>query len=469
VLVTSQSPAWDAIAACADVGVLSRPESIALLSRRAPGLDDGLADELAAELGDLPLALAQAVGYLSQTRITPAAYLAKFRGRRRQILLNQGDDPLYSGRIDTAWSLSFEQLETHAPATMQLLQLCALLAAEPIPLSLFLENAELLEQPLSDICADRHPDVDLDDVVGAALQYSLARRRRDTVQLHRLVQAVISGHLNDERRKTLEHMAARLLTAAKLGAPEDRSNWQLWAQIVPHLLSASALANVEEDDDLRRRLDDAGWYLFWRGDAATRRRLYEDSYRRRLLSLGPDHRDTLASAGGLAYAMSELGGLKYALELQQDTYDRCRRVLGPEDRETLYAANALAIFLDDNGEHQRARELHEETFQRRCRLLGRDHPETLYSANRLAGVLRDLGDNAQARVLFEDTYKRCQRILGEDNIETLNVAGRGLANALDDLGDHDRARRLRQDIYHRCLRVFGPQHPVTNQLRHELP
>ncbi len=46
--------------------MLVRAETIALLRARIPDLnkDQQLADELAAELGDLPLAAAQAAGYL---------------------------------------------------------------------------------------------------------------------------------------------------------------------------------------------------------------------------------------------------------------------------------------------------------------------------------------------------------------------------------------------------------------------
>jgi hypothetical protein len=374
--------------------------------------------------------------------------------------------------VATLWSLSLDRLTRDRPEAVELLDLCAYLAPVAIPLDLFTDHPDLLPDALAAAVRDR---VLFNRVIAAIVGYSLARRTPVGLHLHRLVQAAIrarqtsrsAGHLNDERRRTLEQTVARLLAAARLGAPDDQSNWQMWAQIVPHLLSAPALANVDEDEALRRRLDDAGWYLFWRADAAARRRLYEDSFRRRKLSLGPDHRDTLASAGGLAYAMNELGDHERALELQQEIYDRCRRVLGSEDRETLYAANALAIFLNDSGELERARELHEETFQHRLRLFPND-PDWLYSANRLAGVLRELGHIARARDLFEETYEKCRRILGPDSIETLNVAGRGLAQALDDLGERDPARRLRYDIYNRCSRVFGPHHPVTVQLRREL-
>ena len=372
----------------------------------------------------------------------------------------------------TLWSLSLDRLTRDRPEAVELLDLCAYLAPVAIPLDLFTDQPDLLPDALAAAVRDK---VLFNRVIAAIIGYSLAKRTPEGLHLHRLVQAAIrarhtsrlAGHLNDERKRTLEQTVARLLAAARLGAPDDQSSWQMWAQIVPHLLSAPALANVDEDEALRRRLDEAGWYLFWRGDAAARRQLYADSYRRRMLSLGPDHHDTLASAGGLAYAMNELGDHEGALELQQDTYDRCRRVLGPEDRETFYAANALGIFLNDSGERERARELHEETLRERRRLFP-DDPDWLYSANRLAGVLRELGDIARACGLFEETYEKCGLMLGPDSLETLNVAGRGLAQALDDLGERDRARQLRCDIYNRCSRVFGPHHPVTVQVRREL-
>lgn len=43
-----------------EVDVLSRPESVTLLRDRVPGLAEADADGLAAALGDLPLAVAQA-------------------------------------------------------------------------------------------------------------------------------------------------------------------------------------------------------------------------------------------------------------------------------------------------------------------------------------------------------------------------------------------------------------------------
>ena len=81
-LIASAPRAGAALGGRLEVDVLTRPETVALLRRRIPELDDGLADQLAAELGDLPLAAAQAAGYLEPTGLPPADYLHRFRTRR---------------------------------------------------------------------------------------------------------------------------------------------------------------------------------------------------------------------------------------------------------------------------------------------------------------------------------------------------------------------------------------------------
>src|SRR4051795_4848401 len=58
VLITSRFPGWGALGGRIEVDVRARAETTALLPARIPPLDKELADKLAAELGDLPLAAA---------------------------------------------------------------------------------------------------------------------------------------------------------------------------------------------------------------------------------------------------------------------------------------------------------------------------------------------------------------------------------------------------------------------------
>ena len=74
--------------------MLARAESVAILRDRVPGLAEADADRLAAELGDLPLAIAQAAGYMAETGMPAAEYLDLLRTRAGQ-LLDQGQPASY--------------------------------------------------------------------------------------------------------------------------------------------------------------------------------------------------------------------------------------------------------------------------------------------------------------------------------------------------------------------------------------
>jgi hypothetical protein len=73
-----------------------------------------------------------------------------------------------------------------------LLELCAYLAPEPIPLDLFTENAELLPGPLAAAAAD---PLAFSEAIGTLVDYSLAKRTPAGLQLHRLLQGVIRARL----------------------------------------------------------------------------------------------------------------------------------------------------------------------------------------------------------------------------------------------------------------------------------
>ena len=68
VLITSRQHRWTEVAVPVEVDVLARAESVAMLQARLPGLAAADADRLAWQLGDLPLAVAQAAGYLAGQR-----------------------------------------------------------------------------------------------------------------------------------------------------------------------------------------------------------------------------------------------------------------------------------------------------------------------------------------------------------------------------------------------------------------
>jgi hypothetical protein len=132
VLITSREPGWAEIAAPVEVDVLARAESVAILRDRVTGLGLADADRLAAELGDLPLALAQAAGFLAGTGMTAGQYLGLLRTRAGP-LLDQAVPGSYPRSLAAATGLTVSRLADADPAAAELASLCAFLGPEPSP------------------------------------------------------------------------------------------------------------------------------------------------------------------------------------------------------------------------------------------------------------------------------------------------------------------------------------------------
>ena len=71
------------------------------------------------------------------------------------------------------WELSLDRIRDEDPAGRQLLDICAYLAPEPIPLDLFTSHPDQLPQPLSAAAAD---PLLFNDAVATVVDYSMAKR-----------------------------------------------------------------------------------------------------------------------------------------------------------------------------------------------------------------------------------------------------------------------------------------------------
>ena len=496
VLITSRERAWAEIAALVEVDVLARAESVAILQNRVTGLGASDADRLAVQLGDLPLAVAQAAGFMAETGMSAAQYLDLLRTQAGTLLDRAAPGSSYPRSLAAATRLAADRLDGEDPAAAQLASVCAFLAPEPIPEDLFTSDPGELP---GELAARAEDPLAWRQTLAHLARQSLARIDQRGLVMHRLTQAILRDRL------TAEQAAARacteaILAAADPGDPLNPVTWPRWAQLMPHLLAADLAAT--DSRDLRRMACNACWYLLARGDNRTAHDLAtalrqhwrdrlgddqentlavayylawalramgryaearardEDTLARSRRVLGEDHPATLSAAHGLAIDLTCLGGYQAARELDEDTLARSRRVLGEDHPDTLSSANNLALDLRELGEYQAARELDEDTLARSRRVLGEDHPRTLQSASNLAIDLTCLGEYQAARELDEDTLARSRRVLGEDHPSTLSSAN-GLAMGLANLGEYQAARELDEDTLARRRRVLGEDHPST--------
>jgi tetratricopeptide (TPR) repeat protein len=455
VLVTSRSPAWAAMAAPLQVAVLPRDEAVAFLGART-GVDDAAAAELAAVLGDLPLALEQAAAYMEETRTSVRDYL-RLLGERTRELLGLGELIDHPDTVATTWALSLARAQAEAPAARDLLTLCAFLAPDDIPRTLPTEHPQLLPGSLERVAADR---LAYDRMLSALGRYSLVTLSEDSLTVHRLVQAWVRATLDQTVQQQWAAVAIRLLQAA---FPPDSGNVRTWptcARLLPHAVAASDHARglAADPETTASLLSQAGVYLWWRAEHGQARQLVERALAIHRARFGPDHPYVATTLNNLGNLLRGLGELTTARTYYEQALAILEVRLGSEDPDVARCLNNLAATLGALGELAAARNAHQRAEIILEAQLGPKHPDVASNLDNLGLILRRLGELAAAR----DAHQRALAIrrarLGPDHPDT--------ARSLDNLGIVHRHRgelAAARDTHQQALAIrqarVGPDHP----------
>ncbi|MEV7966424.1 FxSxx-COOH system tetratricopeptide repeat protein [Sphaerisporangium sp. NPDC088356] len=508
ILITSRNPAWSRIANPLEVGVFDRPESVEHLLRRVSGLTSPDADNVASALGDLPLAIEQASAWLGETAMPPEQYVGLLGEQLTQVL-SLGEQPTdYPTPVAATWNLSFERLKKRSPASARLLELLAFFGPEPVSMDmLYLDAMSTCLVPYDEAMREKL-------MIGPAIRelgrYALARvdQADKSIQVHRLIQAVVQDRMNAAEKESTVHDVHRILVAARpsIGDTDDPENWPRYEEIWPHLVPSNAAECDEEAT--RKLLIDRVRYLWKRGDfeasldlgnslektwnvklgkddrqtvhlrfhvANTLRSMgrYTEAHdvdtqvlTHQVRELGEFHPYTLMTAGGLAADLRALGEFQEALRVDGETYERVKELFGEDHPRTLVAAHNLGVSLRLAGRFSRARELDMETVERRRRVIGEMHPYTLYTTANLAHDLRELGQLSQSVEILRTNLEHYRQVLGDDLIDTLRTAT-SLATSLRRTGAETEALELATDTHDRYIRRYGHTAPETLSCRLE--
>ena len=356
VLITSRNQAWSHSAEPLEVDVFTEDESVAHLLRHVPELDMADAKRVADALGHLPLAVEQASAWLEQTGMPARAYVEQLTTQSTRILaLNQPPD--YPMPVVATWNLSFERLKRRSPAAVRLLQLCAFFSAGPISMDLLYSdemNESLL--PFDETLSEK---LMLGRVIRDISRFALVKvdQASSSLQIHRLVQAVIRSQMSDEEQEEARHEVHKILAGARprQGETDDPANWSTYDIIWPHLGPSQA----DECDDPRTRQLLIDWVRYqWKH-----------------------------------------GEFESGLNLASRLENLWTHQLGPDHQQTLHLQFQIANVLRSQGRFGDARDLDTYVLERQRAVFGADHPHALITANGLGADLRALGDFQEALLL----------------------------------------------------------------------
>jgi tetratricopeptide (TPR) repeat protein len=382
VLITSRAHSWHEFAVPVEVDVLARVESVAILRNRVHGLSLAGAEKVAEAVGDLPLAVAQAAGYMADTGIPFGEYVRLLRDHAIKIL-DQGRPATYRASLTVVTQLAFEQLRKNDQASAQIAAICAFMAPEIIPTEWFTRAANFLPNHLEEKVSNT---ISWRQMINQLRSSAVVRLDSDGLLMHRLTQSIIRSHL-PSKAAAFAREAAENILSVNIPHRELRSDWHSWARVLPHLL---VLEPAILDSAHLRHFATGAWYLHQRGETRHAHNLVHQLYGQWQGATGKDQPGTLHTVNNLTIALYGLGEYATARDLDEDTLRRLRRLLGEDHPDTLRAASNLAGCLYIMKEYQAAKDLHEDTLSRQRRILGADHPDTQRSARNLVLDIRAL-------------------------------------------------------------------------------
>ncbi|WP_316770108.1 FxSxx-COOH system tetratricopeptide repeat protein [Streptomyces sasae] len=505
ILVTSRDQTWLQISDAVEIDPFLREESIEHLLRRAAGLTPQEADRVAEAVGDLPLALDQAGAWLAETGTRVDTYLAELEEQTERVLsLSRPTD--YPEPVGAIWNVSIQRLKERSPAAVRLLQLCAFFAAEPISLDNLVYGDEMTR-----VLAEDDPSLQEKMVLGQVIReigrFALAKidRAAGTIQVHRLVQAVIRDQLTPRAQEDAQHIVHRVLAGARPPGEEpiDDPKYQpVFEAIWPHLEASEA--STCDEPGTRQLLIDRLRYLWKRGDldranafGAELHTLWERQLahsRARVAQLEREKADGGAApgpgAGGsgdaraprtlaeerryaanlqtqllylqfhMTNVLRSLGKYVEAADLGDRTLTRQREVLLPGHPHILMTASALATDLGSIGRFDDALETATEAYVGFRESFGDDHPRTLSANNNRAWCLRLLGRYGEARDVDEEVYQQRREGLGAAHPYTL-LSVLNLGRDLREVGEYEESITLLRSGLQTYMGLFGEAHPDT--------
>jgi tetratricopeptide (TPR) repeat protein len=476
VLITGHRQAVAKLGIAVQVDVFTADKAVAFLVQRTGLADAEGAAAVAAELGYLPLALAQAAAVIAGQQRGYRTYLDRLWALRTEAYPARGhEQPYPHGVAAAAVLLSLEMAGAGDQADVRagVMELMAVLSAAGVRRDLLHAAAEAGVLPVGGSAAGVRADL-VDRALTELAGVSLLTFGMDggTLIAHQLVARVVrDGLARQGRLAAVCRAAASVLEmrAEALRESSDRAAVRDITEQVAALLDHSA---GSADAELAKAMLRLRWlalaHLVELDDsmpqAITAGELLTADFER---IAGPDHPGTLRSRDSLAVAYQAAGRAAEAVPLLERTLAARERFLGPDHPGTATSWDNLGLAYQAVGRAGEAIRLHERALAARERLLGPDHPDTLASRDNLASAHRDAGRPDEAIRLHERALAAYQRVLGPDHLDTIACRD-NLALAYWAAGRAVEAIPLFERALAARARVLGADHPDTLTSRSNL-
>lgn len=322
------------------------------------------AQEISRILSGLPLALDQAGAYIEETKCSLAEYLQLYQKRRADLLRRRGTVP--SGHPDSVaatFSLLYERVKESNSWAIALLQLCAFLHADAIPIEIICsERAPGLAPELHSIASD---PFERNSAIEELLKHSLLYRdtNANILTIHRLVQSIIIDSMTQDEQRRWAELAVQIVNQA-FPPQGDYTTWPTCQRYLPHAQACAALIKqwkliLADAIDLLSKLAN---YVLQRGEYDEAQLLLHELFSVHELKVDPEHpdADTITIINNIAGLYRIRGRYAEAEQLYLLTLGICENI---KDSMPLIVApiyGGLGVVYEKQGRLSEAEQMHQQ-------------------------------------------------------------------------------------------------------------
>ncbi len=463
------------------------------------------AKDLAMRLDGLPLALATAGSYLSQTTGTFGNYLQLYEERLEELEQNSEGLLEYDDRrLWTTWAISLNQIESHHPGAVKLMQWLAYFDNQDIWYELLRPGADCELPWLSDVVGN---EIRFNRAMAKLHDYSLIDVRPGSYSIHACVHDWALGFLNgdlnsdlyraamhcviqnirDIRQKSIYIQNRRLLQHA-IRLQSGRLESMMDSNMVDiHELHNIALLYDKLDELKKAELmylrvlqvteqnESMGSQenilrlktLHYLGDMYTYQGRLIEAEELLVIALagheklhGREDIRTIATLRSLGFLCLKQGKIAEAEKTFLQTVAGSEHMYGSEDLQTLFSVYRLGQCYMLQGKLAEAESKFLQALTGFEKLCGLGHDKTLTIVHEL-GYLYDRQEKiAKAVEMFQRALEGSERVRGPEHIYTLKIV-RDLGLLYLKQGKQVEAEKMYLRAFEGYRRTLGPQDELT--------
>ncbi|KAF2631053.1 hypothetical protein BU25DRAFT_301776, partial [Macroventuria anomochaeta] len=439
-------------------------------------------DELLRLLDGLPLALAQAAAYMSETGTSFSIYTRLYKKQWRQLMEPHDGRhiPLRSyanGSVATTWTISYTAVRARNVAASNLLLLWAHLDNKSLWHGLLTaasrKSAVAAEQTAAWFGETARSEVKFIEAVRTLRSYSLVEEVGDQTgySTHPVVHQW-ALHMQDSRQQTALSRLAVVLVGLAVPKSDEKNYWETQARLLQHAercgkhiggavvdqgaeQGADAWEEEEEEDETQLwAVNNLGILYQDQGKPDKAEGMFTQALRGQTKALGEDHTSTLSIVNNLGNLYNTQGKLDKAEKMYTQALRGYAKALGEDHTSTLSIVGNLGTLYRDQGKLDKAEKMYTQALEGYTKALGEDHTSTLSIVGNLGTLYRDQGKLDKAEEMFTQALEGYTKALGKDHTSTLRTVG-NLGTLYRYQGKLDKAEEMFTQALHGYEKAIG--------------